>query len=93
MLGYNFMNQGNLDNALVVFKTNVKLFPEIANGYDSLAECYMNRGENDMAIKYYKMAWEKIDSDQTINDNFREFLRTGILERLSELGAEINSQS
>ncbi len=93
LLGYNYMNQGQLDEALVVFKTNVKLFPDIANGYDSLAECYMNRGENDLAIKHYKTAYEKLDSDTTINDDFRNRMKELIPQQLETLGAEINQQT
>jgi len=92
-LGYSFINQNNLDDALVVFKTNVKLFPDVANGYDSLAECYMNRGENDLAIKYYKMAYEKLDTDTTINDAFRDRMKVLIPQQLETLGAEINNQT
>lgn len=93
-LGYfSFLNQNRLDEALVVFKTNLKLFPDVANCYDSLAECYMVRGENDMAIKYYKLAFKKLDADSTINDNFREQLRQSIPQRLSELGVELDIQT
>lgn len=92
-LGYAFINQNRLDDALVIFKTNVKLFPDVANCYDSLAECYMIRGENDLAIKYYKMAYEKLDTDTTIGDQFRNQLRESIPERLEELGAALNVQT
>jgi len=93
LLGYTYMNQSRPDDALVVFKTNVRLFPDIANGYDSLAECYMNRGENDLAIKYYKLAYEKLDSDTTINDAFRNRLKESIPQQLDALGASINTQT
>ena len=46
-----------------------------------------------MAIKYYKIAYEKLDSDETINDAFRERLRQSIPETLKELGAEVNVQT
>ena len=92
LLGYNYINQNQLDKALVIFKTNVKLFPNEANCYDSLAECYMTSGDNEMAIKYYKMAWEKLDSDTVITDNLRNTLKEGIPQRLEELGAELNTQ-
>ena len=93
-LGYNsFLFQNRLDEALIVFKTNLKLFPDVANCYDSIAECYMTRGENDLAIKYYKLAYEKLETDTTINDQFREILRQGIQDRLGELGSEINQQT
>ena len=93
LTGYNLMNQNKNDDALVVFKTNIKLYPDIANGYDSLAECYMNRGENDLAIKYYKMAYDKLDTDTTINDAFRDALRESIPQQLETLGAELNQQT
>jgi len=92
-LGYNYFFQNRLDDALVVFKTNVKLFPDVANCYDSLGECYLNRGENELAIKYYKLAFEKLDSDTTINDAFREQLRESIPQQLETLGAEVNKQT
>jgi tetratricopeptide (TPR) repeat protein len=93
LLGYTYMNQNRLDDALVVLKTNLKLFPDLANSYDSLAECYFNRGENDLAIKYYKIAYEKLDTDTTITDAFRNILKEGIPERLEALGAEVNKQT
>ena len=93
LTGYNLMNQNKNDDALVVFKTNIKLYPDIANGYDSLAECYMNRGENNLAIKYYKMAYDKLDTDTTINDAFRNALRESIPQQLETLGAELNKQT
>ena len=93
-MGYfNFLNQNRLDEALVVFKTNLKLFPGVANCYDSLAECYMVRGENDLAIKYYKLAFEKLDTDTTINDNFRNRLKESIPQQLETLGASVNTQT
>ena len=67
------------------------MFPHVANGYDSIAECYMNRGENDMAIKFYKKAYEMMPSDTTVNDAFRQQVMEGIQERLADLGANINA--
>jgi tetratricopeptide (TPR) repeat protein len=89
-VGYNFISQEKLQEAVKIFKLNLKLFPEVANCHDSLAEGYMLMGNNEMAIKYYKMAYEKLPYDETINEAFKEFLKTGIQERLEELGAEPN---
>ena len=91
ILGYTYINQGRLDDALLVLKVNLKLFPEIANCYDSLAECYYERGEYEESIKYYTMAWNKLDEDQTINDAFRDRLREGIRDKLDEMGGKIPS--
>jgi len=91
ILSYYFMNLERYDEALAILKFNLALYPDVANCYDSLAECFMNRNENDQAIKYYKLAYEKLPADTTANEQFREFLKTNIEERLEELGANINS--
>ena len=90
-IGYYYIGQEKLDIALAVFKTNIKLYPDEANPYDSLAECFVNMGDNQNAIKYYKIAYGKLDTDPQINDAFRERLRTGIEERLDDLGADVSS--
>ena len=90
-LGYYLINQNRLNDALVIFEFNVKLYPDVANGYDSLAECYMNLNENKQAIKYYKIAYEKLPADTTANVEFKEFLKENIEERLEELKSRVNS--
>lgn len=91
IIGYNLMNRELLDDALVIFKFNLDLYPHVANCYDSLAECFMTRNENEQAIKYYNLAYEKIPSDTTSNDQFKQFLKEGIEERLQELEARVRS--
>ena len=91
ILGYNLMNRERIDDALAIFKFNLELYPHVANCYDSLAECFVNRNENEEAIKYYKLAYEKNPSDTTTTEAYKEFLKTNIEERLEELGANINS--
>jgi tetratricopeptide (TPR) repeat protein len=89
-LGYYLINNNRLDEALVVFKVNIKKYPEVANGYDSLAECYLNLGDNENAIKYYKIAFEKLKTDSTLTDQFREFLEENIKNQLDELNSSID---
>ena len=91
IMGYFLMNRDRLDEALAVFKFNLHLYPHVANCYDSLAECFMNRNENEQAIKYYKLAYEKIPSDTSATDEFKQFLKEGIEDRLEELKARTNS--
>jgi len=91
ILGYNLMNRDRPDEALAIFKFNLQLYPNVANCYDSLAECFMNRNENKEAIKYYNLAYEKIPGDTTATDEFIQFLKEGIEERLEELKARVTS--
>ena len=90
-MGYYLMNRDRIDEALAIFKFNLQLYPHVANCYDSLAECFMNRNDNEQAIKYYQLAYEKIPSDTTATDEFKQFLKEGIEERLEELKARVNS--
>ena len=57
-LGYTLMNEQNRNAALQTFKLNVEFYPNSANCYDSLAECYWKQGELDLAIKNYERALE-----------------------------------
>ena len=91
ILGYYLMNRERHDDALAIFKFNLELYPEVANCYDSLAECFMNRNENEEAIKYYKLAYEIIPGDTTTTEEFKEFLKTNIEENLEELKARVTS--
>ena len=91
LLGYYMMNQNRHDDALQIFQFNVELYPEIANGYDSLAECYMNRNEDQKAIEYYNIAFEKIPADTTIDEEFKQFLKDNIQDKLEELKTRSNS--
>jgi len=90
-LGYSLVTQNRLDDALFVFQQNLRLFPDVANCYDSLAECYLTRGDNENAIKYYRLAYEKIDVDDPANAAFNERIKISIKQNLEELGAPIDN--
>jgi CubicO group peptidase (beta-lactamase class C family) len=59
MLGYELMGENKVDEAIAVFKINVKLFPDIPNPYDSLGDAYLQIGDTENAIKNFKIALEK----------------------------------
>lgn len=88
--GYSLLGLERFEDAVTVFEINLNLFPDEANCYDSYAEGFWQSGDTQNAIKYYKMAYAKLDSDTTLSDNFRERLRGGIENNLKELGAEIS---
>lgn len=46
------------EGAIEIFKLNIEMYPKYANGYDSLAEAYMENGETDKAIKFYTKSLE-----------------------------------
>lgn len=64
MFGYDLMNAGYLDKAIEVFTLNTELFPGNPNVWDSLGEAYMNKGNNELAIKNYKKCLELEPNNQ-----------------------------
>lgn len=86
-MAYVFIGKGNNTTALDVFKLNLELYPDEANPHDSIAECYALLGNKQEAIRYSRIALEKLPGDSSISDEFRENLREIIQDRLRDLGA------
>jgi CubicO group peptidase (beta-lactamase class C family) len=57
-LGYIFLQQGKIEEAISVFTVNTKLFPDIANTFDSLGEAYLKAGKKELAIENYSKVLE-----------------------------------
>lgn len=64
-LGYYLLTEKKkIDDAIEIFKLNIKVYPKYANGYDSLAEAYMFSGNKNLAIKNYAKSFE-LDPNNT----------------------------
>lgn len=57
-LGYMFLLHDKVDEAIAVFKLNVKAYPDSWNVYDSLGEAYMHNSDFELAVKNYKKSIE-----------------------------------
>lgn len=57
-IGYQLLTAKKPDDAIAVFEQNTADYPASFNAWDSLAEAYMNRGNKEFAIKYYKKSLE-----------------------------------
>jgi tetratricopeptide (TPR) repeat protein len=79
-MGYQLMQRKMLDAALTLFKLNVEFNPESWNAYDSLAEGYMTKGENDQAIKNY---------EKSLQLNPKNVNGAKMLEKLKKKGEEL----
>jgi CubicO group peptidase (beta-lactamase class C family) len=57
-VGYDLIRIKRIDDALAVFKQNTDDFPASWNAWDSYAEGFMDKGDKELAIKYYKKSLE-----------------------------------
>jgi pimeloyl-ACP methyl ester carboxylesterase len=57
-LGYRYLLQGKIKEAVELFKLNILFYPDSWNVYDSLAEAYMTDGNKELAVKNYEKSLE-----------------------------------
>jgi len=57
-IGYQLLSAKKLGDALAVFEQNTADYPVSFNTWDSLAEAYMDKGNKELAVKYYKKSLE-----------------------------------
>lgn len=53
-IGYRLLAAKRYNEAIELFKTNIKLYPNMWNTYDSLGEAYMMSGNKKLAIENYE---------------------------------------
>ncbi len=56
LYGYQLLGEKKFDEAIAVFRKNVKDHPKSWNTYDSLAEAYLTKGDKKLAAEYYNQA-------------------------------------
>lgn len=71
-VGYEVLALEDYETAIAVFLLNTKYFPESSNAFDSLAEAYMESGQDELAEVFYRKALE-LDPG---NENSLEMLKT-----------------
>lgn len=90
-LGYNYLGQQRYELAIAIFELNISLYPDQANPYDSISECYQVQGNRVKAIEYAKIGLRKLPADSTINEQFRQRLKEIMENRLKDLGNVIET--
>jgi CubicO group peptidase (beta-lactamase class C family) len=74
-VGYEFLQEQKMEEAIEFFKFNVETFPHSSNTYDSLGEAYLKMGNNKLAAYNYR---KSVDLDPG-NENGKR-----ILEKIQE---------
>lgn len=84
-LGYRMLREGRSDAAIDAFLLNTKAYPGSADGFDSLADGYLAKGDSASARRAYERVLELLPADSTLEAGAREDLRERALERLRTL--------
>jgi tetratricopeptide (TPR) repeat protein len=69
--GYQLLGAGKTDEAIEIFKKNVKDHPQSWNVYDSLGEAYDRKGDKKLAVENYRRAQSMVrdpDNQKRIKD-------------------------
>jgi tetratricopeptide (TPR) repeat protein len=69
--GYDLLSLGLVEEAVSVFTRNTERYPESWNTWDSLAEAYYVKGDNQSAITYYRKSVEL----NPLNENGKRMLK------------------
>jgi CubicO group peptidase (beta-lactamase class C family) len=76
MLGYLLLSDKRPDDALEALKLEVREHPDYWNGYDTLAEIYMELGEKQLAIQNYEKSIELNPDNQNGMERLKELKKT-----------------
>jgi tetratricopeptide (TPR) repeat protein len=72
VLGYEYLFNGHIDEAIALFKLNVDVFPESSNVYDSLGEGYMKNGQYELAIINFNRSLEINPNNQNAREKLKK---------------------
>jgi len=71
-LGYHFLLNGKIKDAIELLKLNTIAYPNSGNVYDSLGEAYLKDGQQELAIKNYEKALELNPGNSTAKQVIEE---------------------
>ena len=92
-LGYQFLQRGEVSEAIVMFRMGVNAYPNSANAWDSYGEACMADGNNELALQNYRKALEVLPNDSTINPQLRDAITNNIPATIVRLEQLIEEQS
>ena len=72
-LGYIFLQNGKIKDAIELFKLNTIAYSNSSNVYDSLGEAYLKDGQKDLALKNYEKALELNPNNNNAKQVLKEF--------------------
>jgi dienelactone hydrolase len=83
--GYELLQRGDAENAIVVFQMNVDGYPGSANTYDSLSDAYLAAGRRADALRFAEKALEMLARDTQTPEAFKAAIRESAQKKIDEL--------
>ena len=83
--GYQVLQQGNAEEAIIVFQMNVAAYPKSANTYDSLSDAYLAAGKREEALKLAEKALAILAADTRTPEAFKRAIRESAEKKVAEL--------
>jgi predicted alpha/beta superfamily hydrolase len=84
VLGYRLFHENQLEQAIEIFKLNIKEYPESPEVYYGLGEAYEKTGQPELAEKNYQITYNKAKETNHRNLQFYESSLKRIQKKLSE---------
>lgn len=73
-MGYEHLQNGEIEKAISVFELNTDTFPTSANTWDSLAEAVLATGDQETAIRFYQRSLELDPENSSAIDKIEKIL-------------------
>ncbi|HJR58033.1 MAG TPA: alpha/beta fold hydrolase [Vicinamibacterales bacterium] len=83
--GYQLLQSGKPEEAVIVFQMNADAYPESANTYDSLSDAYLAAGKPAEAVRFAEKALKVLATDTKTPEQFKVLIRESAQKKISEL--------
>ena len=85
LYGYQLMQEGATEDALIVLQMNAEAFPSSANVYDSVSDAYLASGNKEEALRYAEKAIKMLETDTRNAPAFKDAIRQSAEQKISDL--------
>jgi predicted Zn-dependent protease len=83
--GYQLLQEGKPQEAIVVFEMNVDAFPQSANTYDSLSDAYLAAGKPAEAVRFAEKTLQVLASDTKTPEEFKAAIKESAEKKIRDL--------
>ena len=83
--GYQLLQDGRVEDAVIVFQMAADAYPRSANVYDSLADAHLEAGRTAEALTLAVKALQMLESDTTTPDAFKARIRESAEQKIRDL--------